>query len=211
MKNDFLNTLEANDLRIREDLEIYCEKDKQGILAFFECWFDVNKKFGLNIPEGSNAFIDMYGMYKPLDERIELTYLVNTEDGCVERPYIPTDEENRVFSELMEQAIKAEYSNPKANCKEYYVNAYFEFYVAEQDMKLIFEKNGDEFQIRNENDDFILFKSKDATMEKYVGYRPEYNYFSERDCDGFEFKEFGEKIYFTNEVQAETEDEEIEM
>ena len=31
MKNDFLNTLEANDLRIREDLEIYCEKDKQGI------------------------------------------------------------------------------------------------------------------------------------------------------------------------------------
>ena len=78
-------------------------------------------------------------------------------------------------------------------------------------MKLIFEKNGDEFQIRNENDDFILFKSKDAAMEKYVGYRPEYNYFSERDCDGFEFKELGEKIYFTDEVQAETEDEEIEM
>ena len=30
-------------------------------------------------------------------------------------------------------------------------------------------------------------------------------------CDGFEFKELGEKIYFTDEVQAETEDEEIEM
>lgn len=194
MKNDLYNSFEDNDLSIAEDLEVHCERGNRGIKAYLKHNCDIDKKFNIS---GNNSFlIDMYGMYNPFNKKTEITYFVNTIEGWNEKKYIPTEEENKVLSELIEQFVKKRYNNPRLSCQEYYVSAYSEFYVADEEMQLVFEKNGDEFQIRNENDDFILFKSKDAVMEKYVGCKPEYMYCSERECDAFEFKEHGEKIYF---------------
>ena len=198
MKNDLYNSFEDNDLSIAEDLEVHCERGNRGIKAYLKHNCDIDKKFNIS---GNNSFlIDMYGMYNPFNKKTEITYFVNTLEGWNEKKYIPTEEENKVLSELIEQFVKKRYNNPRLSCQEYYVSAYTEFYVADEDMRLVFEKNGDEFQIRNENDDFILFKSEDADMQKYVGYKPEYIYCSERECDGFEFKELGEKLYFDGTV-----------
>ena len=47
MKKDYFNTFEESDFRICEDMEFNSEN--KNIFIPMEAWFDVDKKFGINI------------------------------------------------------------------------------------------------------------------------------------------------------------------
>ena len=54
--------LERNDIAIDRDMEVDYDIG-QEIMVYIETWFDVDKKFGLNIADEDGTWLNMYGKY----------------------------------------------------------------------------------------------------------------------------------------------------
>ena len=50
-----------DDLMVDHDMQIDCDIG-QEILVYFECWFDADRKFGIDTSE-NDAWLNMYGRY----------------------------------------------------------------------------------------------------------------------------------------------------
>lgn len=203
MKNDIFLTLEKSDFSILEDTEVL-EKDST-LSIILKPYFDTDRKFGLDT-NSSDMYVELQLLFHPFDEKVRIEYGIFGGEKDYIREYIPTDEENTMFIALIEEACK---ENHDLSCREYYINTYMSLLV--EDFELVFEKEKDYFQIRNLVDDFVLFKSSDESMAKYVGKEIEPVYIESGKCYGFKCDETDELIYRADEVDAETEDEEIEM
>ena len=83
MKNDYLNTLERDDMSISEDYDL--DFEEQNMLFPFETWFDVNKKFGVNTNSDEGSWVNLYATYNPCTGKIRIPYTVDTEDGTFGR------------------------------------------------------------------------------------------------------------------------------
>ena len=59
--------LERNDIAIDRDMEVDYDIG-QEIMVYIETWFDVDKKFGLNIADEDGTWLNMYGKYDPFTE-----------------------------------------------------------------------------------------------------------------------------------------------
>ena len=157
MKNDYLNTLEESDMLLRDDFEL--EFDKQRILFPIECWFDVDKKFGLNTQGNDGLWVNLYGEYNPCANEVKISYVINADDGTFEREYIPTDTERELFVKLMEQACE-QYTG--MTCRELYITDY----VAQH-------ASGFELECKSAGDKIAIIKSgkiiKCGTMDEVKG------------------------------------------
>ena len=204
MKNDIFNTLERKDVCFSEDLLIL--QSKSAISAVFEAMFDIDKKLGTNT-KGKEYWVEMHAMYHPFDDTIKLEYGIFGGEKEYQRQYIPTDEENKMFTDLIkERCLEKE----GMNYYTFYLNDYVKYY-ANGDMSLVCEKGDDGYQVRNTADNFILFKSDDEDMERFVGNDIELVSYGNDETYSIESLDLCEVIFSADAVDCEIDEDDEEM
>lgn len=191
MKNDYLNTLEESDMLLRDDFEL--EFDKQRILFPIECWFDVDKKFGLNTQGNDGLWVNLYGEYNPCANEVKISYVINADDGTFEREYIPTDTERELFVKLMEQACE-QYTG--MTCRELYITDYVAQHASGFELEC--QSAGDKIAIINRTDDFVLYtEDKGGKLENHIGHSIELATYGGKQCIALECMDCNEILYDT--------------
>ena len=191
MKNDYLNTLEESDMLLRDDFEL--EFDKQRILFPIECWFDVDKKFGINTHGYDGLWVNLYGEYNPSANEVKISYVINADDGTFEREYIPTDTEREVFVKLMEQACE-QYTGMTA--RELYISDYVTQHKCDFDLEC--QRAGDKIAIINRTDNFVLYtEDKGGRLENHIGHSIELATYGGKQCIALECVDCNEILYDT--------------
>ncbi len=133
MKNDYFNTFESGDIEIRENIELNIEHS--NLFVVMEEWFDVDKKFGINVNNDDNVWVNLFADYQPFSGELRIFYDIDADKKAYEREYIPTDEEKELFVQQIEQACEQQ---TKMSCKEFYVREYAENYA--DSLKLVCEE-----------------------------------------------------------------------
>lgn len=191
MKNDYLNTLEESDILLRDDFEL--EFDKQRILFPIECWFDVDKKFGLNTQGNDGLWVNLYGEYNPCANEVKISYVINADDGTFEREYIPTDTERELFVKLMEQACE-QYTG--MTCRELYITDYVAQHASGFELEC--QSAGDKIAIINRTDNFVLYtEEKGGKLENHIGHSIELATYGGKQCIALECMDCNEILYDT--------------
>ncbi len=191
MKNDYLNTLEESDMLLRDDFEL--EFDKQRILFPIECWFDVDKKFGLNTQGNDGLWVNLYGEYNPCANEVKISYVINADDGTFEREYIPTDTERELFVKLMEQACE-QYTG--MTCRELYITDYVAQHASGVELEC--QSAGDKIAIINRTDNFVLYtEDKGGKLENHIGHSIELATYGGKQCIALECMDCNEILYDT--------------
>ena len=191
MKNDYLNTLEESDILLRDDFEL--EFDKQRILFPIECWFDVDKKFGLNTQGNDGLWVNLYGEYNPCANEVKISYVINADDGTFEREYIPTDTERELFVKLMEQACE-QYTG--MTCRELYITDYVAQHASGFELEC--QSAGDKIAIINRTDNFVLYtEDKGGKLENHIGHSIELATYGGKQCIALECMDCNEILYDT--------------
>lgn len=191
MKNDYLNTLEESDMLLRDDFEL--EFDKQRILFPIECWFDVDKKFGLNTQGNDGLWVNLYGEYNPCANEVKISYVINADDGTFEREYIPTDTERELFVKLMEQACE-QYTG--MTCRELYITDYVAQHASGFELEC--QRAGDKIAIINRTDNFVLYtEEKGGKLENHIGHSIELATYGGKQCIALECMDCNEILYDT--------------
>ena len=191
MKNDYLNTLEESDMLLRDDFEL--EFDKQRILFPIECWFDVDKKFGLNTQGNDGLWVNLYGEYNPCANEVKISYVINADDGTFEREYIPTDTERELFVKLMEQACE-QYTG--MTCRELYITDYVAQHASGFELEC--QSAGDKIAIMNRTDNFVLYtEEKGGKLENHIGHSIELATYGGKQCIALECMDCNEILYDT--------------
>jgi len=191
MKNDYLNTLEESDMLLRDDFEL--EFDKQRILFPIECWFDVDKKFGINTHGYDGLWVNLYGEYNPSANEVKISYVINADDGTFEREYIPSDAEREVFVKLMEQACE-QYTGMTA--RELYITDYVTQHKSDFDLEC--QRAGDKIAIINRTDNFVLYtEDKGGRLENHIGHSIELATYGGKQCIALECADCNEILYDT--------------
>ena len=109
--------LTKDDLVVDHDMEVDADIG-QEILVYFECWFDVNAKFNIEIPSEEDTWLNMYGKYNPYEDTLTIECEIDREDGSSYFDYIPTDAESQAMKELISERIQKEYhQSPKEFCE----------------------------------------------------------------------------------------------
>lgn len=107
-----------DELDVDRDMDIDCDIG-QEILVYFECWFDVNKKFNLTIPHDENTWLNMYGRYNPYEDTLSIECEIDREDGSSYFDYIPTNNEVQLMKDLITAKIQEVYhQSPKEFCED---------------------------------------------------------------------------------------------
>ena len=198
MKNDYFNSFEESDFYIHEDLEL--SVDNQFITALVETQFDVDKKFGINVSQDDDAWVNLYAGYNPVTESLKVFYYIDTYNGDYEREYIPTEEEKNAFISVMQQAC---IKQNEMNCREFYIREYAA-YAGE--MSLVCEQDGDSCQIINTDDGFVLYREdmSDGNLKNHFGHSIELANYGNGECLSIECTD-------CNQVLYSTDNEEIKM
>ena len=96
--------LTKTDLVVDRDIQID-DDNNQVINVFFECWFDAEQKFGIDLSD-ENTWLNMYGQYNPYEDTLEITCAIDREDGNLYFDYIPTDGETRIMKDMITAKIQ---------------------------------------------------------------------------------------------------------
>lgn len=191
MKNDYLNTLEKDDISIREDYDL--DYEEQNMLFPVEIWFDVDKKFGVNTRGVEGAWVNMYATYNPCTGEIKIPYTVDAEDEIYAREYIPTEDERDLFQSLMEQSCE---KRNRMTCRKAYITAYVEYTMSEISLECA-EENG-MIVVKNTNDNFILYaEQKGGRLENHIGHSLELATYGGKECIAIECMDCNEILYDT--------------
>ena len=86
------NEFEKHNLAIDRDMEVDCDTGRQ-ITGYIETWFDVDKKFGLNIADEDGTWLNMYGKYNPYENSLRIECEISRDNGSEYFDYQPTDSE----------------------------------------------------------------------------------------------------------------------
>lgn len=65
------NELESTDIAIDREMEVDGDIG-QEITVYIETWFDVDKKFGLDITDEDGTWLNLYGKYNPFADTFRL-------------------------------------------------------------------------------------------------------------------------------------------
>ena len=104
MKNDSFNTLEREDIDICEDVELDIEE--QGILAYLETWFDVDKKFGVNTRDHDDTWVNLNAIYNPVTDKLILLVDLESDDKTQVSEYVPTNEEKELILYIFDKNMQ---------------------------------------------------------------------------------------------------------
>ncbi|MDO4563336.1 MAG: hypothetical protein Q4C12_05830 [Clostridia bacterium] len=211
MKKDYFNTFEESDFCIHEDLEL--SVDNQHITALVETLFDVDKKFGINVSQSEDAWVNLYACYNPVTESLKAFYYIYTYNGNFERKYIPTDDEKKIFVNVMEQAC---IKQNKMNCREFYIREYAAY---ADKMSLACVQNGDSCQVINTDDGFVLYceDMTDGSLKNHLGHNIELANYGDGECLSIECVDCYEVLYSTDtdcaklDIDDENQEPQMEM
>ena len=111
--------LEAKDVRI-EDLETDDEW-QHIIVAHMETWFDVDKKFHLDINAQDSTWLNMTVFFDPYKDTVSILCEVDSDDGSEAFYYEPTKNETELLKDMIAQKIQIEEDQtPKEICEHYF-------------------------------------------------------------------------------------------
>lgn len=94
-----------SDLVVDPDIEVDYE-DNNGICAYLETWFDVDKKFGLNINAEEGTWLNMYATYNPIEDTLKIDCLIESEDDEKSFVYEPTEKEAELIKGMITEKIR---------------------------------------------------------------------------------------------------------
>ena len=61
------NEMESQDLRVDNDIQV--SEDGHSIIAYLETWFDVERKFGVDL-SAEDAWLNLNAMYDPFADKL---------------------------------------------------------------------------------------------------------------------------------------------
>lgn len=112
------NELERSDLVVDGDISI-SDENPNGIVAFLETWFDVDKKFGIHTADRDDEWLDLFVEYDVADGTLKATGCVSNDDTHRYFDYEPTAAEAQLVKELITEKIQKEYGQtPEEFCAE---------------------------------------------------------------------------------------------
>lgn len=111
--------LEKTDIAIDADMQVDCDIGKE-ITAYVETWFDVDKKFGLNINDEDGTWLNMYAKYNPFEDTLRIECEISHEDGSEYFDYEPTNAETQLIKNTITEKIKEVYGQtPQEFCEDF--------------------------------------------------------------------------------------------
>lgn len=202
MKNDYFNTFEESDIKITEDLEL--DRDKSAISIFLDCWFDCDKKFGINTLNNDDVWVNLYAKFNPMTDELDVIYDIDTADKVYMREYVPTDKEKTVIKNVIEQKCENEC---KMTVREFYLREYAENYATDLNLECV---NFDgQTVIRNKTDGFILYaEEKGDRLENHIGHSVELTSYGNGECFSIECIDCNEVLYSTDAEKLQFTEEE---
>ena len=179
MKNDIYLTLEKSDLKIQEELDF--GEVPYFVDACIETFFDVDKKFGLNLKDSDGVWVNLYAKYNPCDNQFRVDYVVSSSDSNVWRVYQPTQGETNMIQTLIEEACIKQTGH---TCKDEFIRRAME---EADEINLVCEKVSEtEYQIRNTWDDLVVHtEDETGKLKDHVGHKIEYAKYEAED--GYSF------------------------
>lgn len=118
MKDDM--ALERHDIAIDREMEVDCDIGHE-ITAYIETWFDVEKKFGITLPDDS-TWLNMYAKYNPYEDTLRIECEIDKENGDNEYfDYKPNADESDLIKTMIAECIMKETNKtPQEYCEEFY-------------------------------------------------------------------------------------------
>ena len=109
--------LERNDIAIDRDMEVDYDIG-QEIMVYIETWFDVDKKFGLNIADEDGTWLNMYGKYDPFEDSLRVECEISRDNGREYFDYTPTDAESALIKDMIAEKIREQWNQtPQEFCE----------------------------------------------------------------------------------------------
>ena len=110
------NEFEKHNLAVDREMEVD-EDIGQEITAYLEVWFDVDKKFGLNINDEDGTWLNMYAKYNPFEDKLRIECEISRETGSDYFDYEPTVNEAKLIKEMIAEKIMEQHGEtPKEFC-----------------------------------------------------------------------------------------------
>lgn len=129
------NEWERNDLAIDRDMEVDCGIG-QEIMVYIETWFDVDKKFRLNIADEDGTWMNMYGKYNPFKDSLRIECEISRDDGSEYFDYTPTEAESALIKDMIAEKIREQLDQtPQEFCKEAFQQDAEEVYIYQNRMR----------------------------------------------------------------------------
>ena len=110
---------EKKDLVVDREMEVD-DDIGQEITAYLESWFDVDKKFGLNINDEDGTWLNMYAKYNPFEDTLRIECEISRENGSDYFEYEPTENESKLIKEMIAEKIMQEHGEtPQEFCSKF--------------------------------------------------------------------------------------------
>lgn len=94
-----------DDLVVDPDIEVDYEEDN-SICAYLETWFNVDEKFGLNINDREDTWLNMYATYNPIENTLQIDCLIESENSEKSFIYEPTEKEAELIKNMIAEKIR---------------------------------------------------------------------------------------------------------
>ena len=90
----------------------------QEIMVYIETWFDVDKKFGLNIADEDGTWLNMYGKYDPFEDSLRIECEISRNNGSEYFDYTPTEAESALIKNMIAEKIREQWDQtPQEFCE----------------------------------------------------------------------------------------------
>lgn len=109
--------LTRDDVLISDDMEVDCDIG-QEITTMVETWFDVDRKFGLDINDEDGTWLNIYAKYNPFEDTLRLECEVSADDYSRYFDYEPVGNEEKIIKEMIaEKIMELHGCTPKEFCR----------------------------------------------------------------------------------------------
>ena len=113
------NEIERTDMVVDREIDVDFDDPKQ-IIAYIETYFDVDKKFGLNINNEDGTWLNMYGIYNPFEDTLKINCIISREESESGFYYVPTKNEANLIKAMITEKIQEEYGQtPMEFCRKF--------------------------------------------------------------------------------------------
>lgn len=89
---------------IKVDGDFSINDEQTIVTAYIETWFDVEKKFGVNLEDDPDAGVNFYANYNVKTDELTCEYIVSKNDSCMAYAYSPTESEAELIKQMMQDA-----------------------------------------------------------------------------------------------------------
>lgn len=109
--------LERKDIRIDPEIEVDDENLKQ-INFMVDAFFDVDKKFGININDEDGTWLNIWGFYNPFEDELKIKCQISRDMDSEWFDYEPTAEEAKLIKDMVSGSIERYYNQtPQEFCQ----------------------------------------------------------------------------------------------